>query len=172
MQRLAALKGSLRSLEQILVAADFLSVPYGGLAETALLWLADAALCPVLPLGWQEWSSEERVQKKPYYQNVLTGETMWEHPQVAIFRGIASAVSSRLVETAEAAAEKPKPRPTGRINRMRATASTSNLFGSMISPTRQQQDKEAFEALKAQRDSEARQGAGSQDSLLMPRLSL
>ena len=34
--------------------ADFLGVPYGGDRGSELLWIADAALCSELPLGWAE----------------------------------------------------------------------------------------------------------------------
>jgi len=137
-QRLASLMGSLRSLESILTAADYLGVPYGGRAGHLLLWLADAALCPVVPLGWQEWPSAENAEPmqrhsnvrssdpsalplgRPYYQNVLTGETTWEHPQISILRGIATSVADRLGAT----------NPKGAGNKSRANRASTRAIGA------------------------------------------
>ena len=35
----------------MLLAADYIGLPYGGEHGTELLWIADAFLCPQLPLG-------------------------------------------------------------------------------------------------------------------------
>ena len=39
------------ALAQVLLAADYIGLPYGGEHGTELLWIADAFLCPQLPLG-------------------------------------------------------------------------------------------------------------------------
>lgn len=70
-------------------AADTLGVPYGGPVGSSMLWIADAALCPLLPLGWHEWTLDDQGDatsygEVSYYQNVLTGQTTWEHPQVKL----------------------------------------------------------------------------------------
>ena len=36
----------------MLLAADYMGLPYGGDHGTDLLWIADAFLCPQLPFGW------------------------------------------------------------------------------------------------------------------------
>ena len=38
-------------LAQVLLAADYIGLPYGGEHGSELLWIADAFLCPQLPLG-------------------------------------------------------------------------------------------------------------------------
>lgn len=55
-----------------------------------LLWIADAALCAQWPLGWAEFAD---ARGTPYYQNPLSGEVMWEHPQVAFLCSVVSAVA-------------------------------------------------------------------------------
>ncbi|KAL3909581.1 MAG: hypothetical protein SGPRY_009370, partial [Prymnesium sp.] len=70
----------------VVQAADTLGVPYGGPVGSSMLWIADAALCPLLPLGWHEWTLDDQGDatsygEVSYYQNVLTGQTTWEHPQ-------------------------------------------------------------------------------------------
>ena len=89
--------------------AAYLGLPYGGAVGTEHLWLADAALCPELPIGWVEHTDEEDPDGRdtPYYQNVWSGETVWEHPQVSYLRGLAGAI--RAAAHGAAAARKPPP---------------------------------------------------------------
>ena len=77
----------------MLLAADYLGLPYGGEHGTALLWIADAFLCPHVPLGWEQFTEE--ASGEPYYQNLWTRECMWEHPQQAFLRGVAEAVAAQ-----------------------------------------------------------------------------
>jgi hypothetical protein len=70
-QRCLSLRSAPRALAQVLVAADYMGLPYGGEHGTSLLWIADAFLCPQLPLGWEEFPSDDGP---PYYQNLWTGE--------------------------------------------------------------------------------------------------
>lgn len=76
---------------QVLVMAAYLGLPYGGDIGTEHLWVADAALCAQRPLGWASLTDE--ADGATYYQNCLTGEVMWEHPQVAYLRGVVAAVN-------------------------------------------------------------------------------
>ena len=46
-------------------------------------------LCAQRPLGWAEYTDERGVA---YFHNVLSGEAMWEHPQLAQLRGLVAAV--------------------------------------------------------------------------------
>ena len=68
--------------------ADFLGVPYGGDRGSELLWIADAALCSELPLGWAEHVTDDGT---PYYHSLWSTKVMWEHPQRAWLRGVATA---------------------------------------------------------------------------------
>ena len=68
--------------------ADFLGVPYGGDRGSELLWIADAALCSELPLGWAEHVTDDGT---PYYHSLWSSKVMWEHPQRAWLRGVATA---------------------------------------------------------------------------------
>ena len=63
---------------------------YGDDVGVEHLWIADAALCPELPIGWVEHTDED--DGTPFYQNVWTHEKMWEHPQVAALRGAVAVV--------------------------------------------------------------------------------
>ena len=136
-------------LAQVLLAADYMGLPYGGEHGTDLLWIADAFLCPQLPLGWEamsrargisglgqralrrllsapdhasgcleprrtsanpplgprwpatpallsrhRWEEFPSEDGPPYYQNLWTGECMWEHPQRAFLRGVAEAAAT------------------------------------------------------------------------------
>lgn len=88
-QRAQSLKRSPRSLEEVLVMAAYLGLPYGGDNGVEHLWIADAALCPVVPIGWVQYTATDGT---PYYQNVWSGECMWEHPQVSFLRGAVSII--------------------------------------------------------------------------------
>ena len=90
-QRCLSLKSAPRPLAQVLLAADYMGLPYGGDHGTDLLWIADAFLCPQLPFGWEEFPSDDGPA---YYQNLWTGECMWEHPQRAFLRGVAEAAAT------------------------------------------------------------------------------
>ena len=77
-----------------------------------LLWIADAALCAQWPLGWAEFAD---ARGTPYYQNPLSGEVMWEHPQVSALRGTVEAINNaeaaKAKATAAARAAAPQPAP-------------------------------------------------------------
>ena len=91
-QRAQSLKALPRSLEEVLVMAAFLGLPYGGDEGVEHLWVADAALAPQLPLGWYEHADPDDKETK-FYQNVWTGEMMWEHPQISFLRGAVGAIN-------------------------------------------------------------------------------
>ena len=76
-QRDLSLRLAPRPLEEVLLMADFLGVPYGGDRGSELLWLADAALCSALPLGWAAHVTDDGT---PYYVNSNTGATSWDRP--------------------------------------------------------------------------------------------
>ena len=82
---------------QVLTMAAYLAMPHGGEIGTEHLWIADAALCLQLPLGWIEHEDEADGHK--YYANVVTEERLWEHPQLAFLRGVVEAVSARANHT-------------------------------------------------------------------------
>ena len=90
-QRATSLKAGPRSLEEVVVMASYLGLPFGGEVGVEHLWIADAALCPQVPLGWV---SHEGDEGQPFYQNVWSGEKMWEHPQVAFLRGAVQAIAN------------------------------------------------------------------------------
>jgi len=87
-QRDLSLRLAPRPLEEVLLMADFLGVPYGGDRGSELLWIADAALCSELPLGWAEHVTDDGT---PYYHSLWSSKVMWEHPQRAWLRGVATA---------------------------------------------------------------------------------
>jgi hypothetical protein len=87
-QRDLSLRLAPRPLEEVLLMADFLGVPYGGDRGSELLWIADAALCSELPLGWAEHVTDDGT---PYYHSLWSTKVMWEHPQRAWLRGVATA---------------------------------------------------------------------------------
>ena len=91
-QRAQSLKGMPRSLDDVLVMASYLGLPYGGDVGVEVLWIADAALCPILPIGWVR--HEDADSAKPFYQHVASGETMWEHPQISFLRGAVAATNA------------------------------------------------------------------------------
>ena len=88
-QRARSLQAMPRALEEVLVMAAYLGLPYGGELGSEQLWIADAALCAQRPLGWTELSDEHGT---PYYHSALSGEVMWEHPQIAFLRGVVEVV--------------------------------------------------------------------------------
>ena len=55
-----------------------------------LMWLADAALTPELPIGWA--LDEERG----FYYNTLCPTAAWEHPQLAFLAGVADKLTAPL----------------------------------------------------------------------------
>ena len=91
-QRAHSLRQMPRSLEEVLMMAAYLGMRYGGELGTEHLWIADAALCLQLPLGWTQYADER--DEHPYYENVITAERMWEHPQLAFLRGVVAAVNA------------------------------------------------------------------------------
>ena len=99
-QRARSLLTAPRSLEDVLVMAAYLNLPYGGEVGVEHLWIADAALCAQLPLGWAELTDPRSDVR--YYLSILTSETMWEHPQVAMLRGAAAAVRDAVAARTEA----------------------------------------------------------------------
>ena len=54
------------------------------------LWIADAALCPQLPIGWAQFAEPDTLT--PFYMNISNGERIWEHPQIAFLRGVVDAI--------------------------------------------------------------------------------
>ena len=90
-QRAHSLQSAPRALEEVLVMASYLGLSYGGDTGVEHLWIADAALCPQIPLGWVR--HVEPDTETPFYQNVWNGEKMWEHPQVAFLRGCVAAIN-------------------------------------------------------------------------------
>lgn len=91
-QRATSLKAAPRSLQEVLVMASYLGLPYGREVGVEHLWIADAALCPQLPLGWVQYVDPE--SKEPFYENVWSSERMWEHPQIAYLRGAVAAIKA------------------------------------------------------------------------------
>jgi hypothetical protein len=89
MQRARSLQAMPRALEEVLVMAAYLGLPYGGELGCEQLWIADAALCAQRPLGWTELTDEHGTR---YYHSALSGEVMWEHPQIAFLRGVVEVV--------------------------------------------------------------------------------
>ena len=59
------------ALAQVLLAADYIGLPYGGEHGTELLWIADAFLCPQLPLGWRA-----HVDRGPAMGAAMAGAAM------------------------------------------------------------------------------------------------
>ena len=55
----------------MLLAADYMGLPYGGEHGTELLWIADAFLCPQLPLG-----SRAHVDRGPAMGAAMAGAAM------------------------------------------------------------------------------------------------
>ena len=55
----------------MLLAADYIGLPYGGEHGTELLWIADAFLCPQLPLG-----SRAHVDRGPAMGAAMAGAAM------------------------------------------------------------------------------------------------
>jgi len=103
-QRAQSLKVQPRSLEEVLVMASYLGLPYGRTLGVEHLWIADAALCPALPIGWVVHDAPHTHE--PFYQNLWSGEVMWEHPQIAFLRGAVAAINgaATAASTASAAA--------------------------------------------------------------------
>ena len=54
----------------MLLAADYIGLPYGE-HGTELLWIADAFLCPQLPLGWRA-----HVDRGPAMGAAMAGAAM------------------------------------------------------------------------------------------------
>ena len=102
--------------------AAYLGLPYGGKLGTEQLWIADAALCPELPIGWVEHVDESRAEPTPYYQSVRRsgsaagGETMWEHPQVSYLRGVAAVVVAAAATAKAATAARDAARDAARAS--------------------------------------------------------
>ena len=70
--------------------ASYLGLPYGGEVGVEHLWIADAALCPQLPIGWAQFAEPDTLT--PFYMNISNGERIWEHPQIAFLRGVVDAI--------------------------------------------------------------------------------
>ena len=90
-QRAQSLKAVPRSLEEVLVMASYLGLPYGGDVGSEHLWIADAALCPQIPIGWVQHVDHD--SDLPFYRHLNTGDVMWEHPQISFLRGAVSVVN-------------------------------------------------------------------------------
>ena len=87
--RTLALRHAPRCLDEVLVMANYLCLRYGGDAGSDQLWIADAALSiSTSQLGWGDYLAENGTR---YYVNGLTGETVWENPQLSFLRGVAQA---------------------------------------------------------------------------------
>ena len=83
-----------------------------------LMWLAEAALTPELPMGWLRCSIAGAVGGESglaYYWNAVSGLTQWEHPHVSLLTG----VSRRLVQA--------------RVDEYTLAMGESNLFGQASS---------------------------------------
>ena len=65
-------------------------MPFGGDLGSDHLWIADAALSVRRPLGWAELTDADGTQ---YYQNTVTDEVMWEHPQISFLRGAVAVIN-------------------------------------------------------------------------------
>ena len=89
-QRNGSLHATPRALQEVLAMADYLGVPCDGDLGNAALWIADAALCPQLPIGWEEHFAPDGAPY--YYHGTLGGACVWEHPQLALLRGVAQAI--------------------------------------------------------------------------------
>ena len=68
----------------MLLAADYMGLPYGGEHGTELLWIADAFLCPQLPLG-----SRAHVDRGPAMGAAMAGARPrgWSGPGASLRRG-------------------------------------------------------------------------------------
>ena len=81
------------------------------------VWLADAALCPMLPVGWHVFTYDQdgrsETARTPYYYHPVSGAVVWEHPALSFLRGVAAAVVAHLQmhkpETAAPAADESEP---------------------------------------------------------------
>lgn len=60
------------------------------------MWLVDAALAPMLPVGWMRCSTCEGEE---YYWNVLSGVAQWEHPHISIISGVVEHLRQSVVES-------------------------------------------------------------------------
>jgi len=54
-------------------------------AHHKFMWLIDAALAPIIPVGWMRRSVQADEE---FFWNALCGMAQWEHPQVSIIAGV------------------------------------------------------------------------------------
>ena len=89
--RIAALGTCPISLHELHAASVYLGVPLR--THPQLLWLASAAVCSGLPLGWLEAPAEPAGAvagaQAPMYYNPTLGVAQHEHPAFCYWRGVA-----------------------------------------------------------------------------------
>ena len=89
--RIAALGIRPISLHELHAASVYLGVPLR--THPQLLWLASAAVCSGLPLGWLELPAEPAGAvagaQAPMYYNPTLGVAQYEHPAFCYWRGVA-----------------------------------------------------------------------------------
>ena len=85
--RIAALGIRPISLHELHAASVYLGVPLR--THPQLLWLASAAVCSGLPLGWLEAPAELAGAQAPMYYNPTLGIAQHEHPAFCYWRGVA-----------------------------------------------------------------------------------
>ena len=78
-------------VDETLVLAQYLGIDPQLYPE--LLWLADAAMTPDMPVGWLRCDAADGISE--YYWNATLGVAQWEHPQLSYISGVAT----RLVQS-------------------------------------------------------------------------
>ena len=59
-----------------------------------LMWLADVALAPEVPVGWIPCTALGAEDEATFYWSVASGLTQWEHPEVSFISGVATRLVS------------------------------------------------------------------------------
>lgn len=88
-QRTLTAHSAPRPLTRVVLMAEYLGLQFGGEHGSDALWLADAAVCAALPLGWETHDRPAGV----LYRHVLSGDETAEHPQWAFLRGVGRAAA-------------------------------------------------------------------------------